>query len=102
MTTIYLETTDNAIQVRSLVETAIQREIAHLELAFMLAQERLVPFEQKYRTTSEHFITSMAAEDLVGGDDEYVQWAGEYRLVRDLEAKLRQLRGITYRDADIL
>jgi len=96
MTTIYLETSDDAIQVRSLVETAIQREIAHLELALNLAQQRLIPFEQKYHVTSEYFITAMAAEDLSGGDDEYVQWAGEYRLVQDLAAKIQQLRGITY------
>ncbi|PDW03906.1 hypothetical protein [Candidatus Viridilinea mediisalina] len=98
MTTIYVETDDNAHQVRSLIEIAIQREIAHLELALTLAQRRLIPFEQKYGTTSDYFMTSMAAEDLAGGDDEYVQWAGEYCLVRDLEAKLQQLRGITYRD----
>ena len=102
MTTIYLETSDDALQVRSLVEAAIQREIAHLELALNLAKQRLIPFEQKYHVTSKYFITAMAAEDLAGGDDEYVQWAGEYRLVCDLEAKLQQLRGITYRDPDIL
>ncbi|MFV9504206.1 MAG: hypothetical protein AB4911_06535 [Oscillochloridaceae bacterium umkhey_bin13] len=96
MTTIALETNDDVAQVRSLVETAIQREIAHLELALQLAQERLVPFEQKYAVTSADFITSMVAEDLDGGDDEYVQWAGEYRLVQDLIAKIQQLRGITY------
>lgn len=96
MTTIYLETSDDAPQVRSLVEAAIQREIAHLELALKLAHQRLVPFEQKYHVTSEDFITSMASEDLAGGDDEYVQWAGEYRLVQDLVAKIQQLRGITY------
>lgn len=96
MTMIQLETSDDALQVRSLVEAAIQREIAHLELALKLAQQRLVPFEQKYHVTSENFITSMVAEDLAGGDDEYVEWAGEYRLVQDLAAKIQQLRGISY------
>jgi hypothetical protein len=39
----------------------------------------------------------MTAEDLVGGDDEYVHWAGEYRLRQRLLQKLDALRGINFR-----
>ena len=67
-----------------------------------LARERLVPFEQKYGVTSEHFIAEMAAEDLEGGDDEYVCWAGEYKLMQRLQDKLRQLQEIEYRDSSLL
>ena len=35
----------------------------------------------------------MAAEDLEGGDDEYITWAGEYQLMQRLEQKLGQLQG---------
>jgi hypothetical protein len=102
MNTIYLETDDDATRVRSLIEAAVNREIAQLELALRLARKRLEPFEHTYRVTSEHFITEMTAEDLPGGDDEYVQWAGEYRLMQRLVEQLQQLRGIRYRDANVL
>jgi len=42
----------------------------------------------KYGVTSEHFIAEMAAEDLAGGDDEYINWAGEYDLREALKVKL--------------
>lgn len=102
MNTIYLETDDDATIVRSLVESAINREIAQFELAITLAQKRLDPFEQTYHVTSEHFINEMTAEDVSGGDNEYVEWAGEYRLMKRLEEKLHQLRGIRYRDSDVI
>jgi hypothetical protein len=99
--TIYLETRDDARQVQALVATAIEREIAHLELAYALAMQRLRPFEQRYAVTSAEFAATMAAEDLVGGDDEDVQWAGEYALAQQLMVQLRQLRGVSYRDQAI-
>jgi hypothetical protein len=33
----------------------------------------------------------MTAEDLAGGDLEYVEWAGEAKLLEGLEAELREL-----------
>ena len=33
----------------------------------------------------------LSAEDLSGGDLEYVEWAGEAKLLAGLEAKLRRL-----------
>jgi hypothetical protein len=62
----------------------------------------LVPFERKYGVTSEHFISEWAAEDLEEGDDEYVRWAGEYKLMQRLQQKLQRLREISYSDSDLL
>lgn len=36
---------------------------------------------------SEHFTTDVGAEDLQNGDEEFVQWAGEYRLMQRLERR---------------
>ncbi len=77
-----------------LVGAAVASEIARLELALEMACKRLKPFEDRYGVTSEHFMAEMATEDLEGGDDEYVQWAGEYKLMCDLKEKLAQLREI--------
>lgn len=102
MSTIYVEPLQKASEVLPLVRSAIDGEIARLELAVKLARERLVPFERKYGVTSEHFIAEWAAEDLEGGDDEYVRWAGEYKLMQRLQQKLRQLQEIDYSDSSLL
>ncbi len=96
MSTIYVEPTQKASEVLSLIRSAIEGEIARLELALKLAQERLVPFEQKYGVTSDHFISEMTAEDLEGSDEEYVSWAGEYKLMQRLQEKLQRLQEIDY------
>lgn len=98
MSTIYIEPVQTANEVRYLIQSAIGGEIAKLELALQMARRRLAPFEQKYGATSEYFITEMVAEDLEGGDNEYVRWAGEYKLMQRLQEKLWQLREIRYRD----
>ncbi len=64
--------------------------------------KRLAPFEEKYGVTSDHFITEMTAEDLDGQDDEYISWAGEYKLMQRLQEKLQKLREIDYDDSGIL
>ena len=80
----------------SLLDT--ESQVARLELGLQLARKRLAPFEQKYGVTSEYFISEMAAEDLEGGDDEYVRWAGEYKLMQRLQEKLQELVEIRYGD----
>ena len=38
----------------------------------------------------------MAAEDLAGGDVEYVEWAGEAKLLDNLETELAELEQARY------
>jgi hypothetical protein len=102
MSTIYIEPVPKTGEVLYLVQSAIKSEVTRLRLALKLARERLAPFEQEYGVTSEHFISEMAAEDLKGGDDEYVRWAGEYKLMQRLQEKLRQLQEINYSDSSLL
>ena len=90
MSTIYVEPAQKSSEVLDLVRAAIGSQIAKLELGLKLAEKRLAPFEQKYGVSSEHFISEMAAEDLEGGDDEYVRWAGEYKLMQRLRKKLQR------------
>jgi len=97
MAVLYVESAHQAGTILSLVQSAIESQIAQLELAVKLADKRLAPYEQKYNTTSEQFMAWMTAEDLQGGDDEYVHWAGEYQLRQRLQDKLRKLQGIEYR-----
>jgi hypothetical protein len=97
MSTVIVESSQNPNEALRLVRSAVKSEITRLELALKLADERLAPFEQKYGVKSEKFIAEMAAEDLAGGDDEYVQWAGEYQLKQRLQAKLQHLQQVKLR-----
>lgn len=94
--TLYIKSKKADKNVLPLVKSAIEAEITRLELALDIANKRLIPFEKKYNIVSDDFISRMSAEDLEGGDDEYITWAGEYKLKQRLEDKLKQLREIEY------
>ncbi len=102
MSTIYIEPAQKSKETLYLVQSAIKSEVVRLELALKLANKRLAPFEEKYGVTSEYFISEMAAEDLAGSDDEYIHWAGEYKLRQRLQKKLEQLQEINYGDSKLL
>jgi hypothetical protein len=94
MTTLTIDASSDTGATVALIQSVIGSEIADLELALKQARRGLAVFEQRYGVTSAHFMQSMAAEDPAGGDDEYVQWAGEFTLMQRLEDKLRSLREI--------
>ena len=48
------------------------------------------------KDTSPHFLRKITAEDLKGGDLEYVEWAGEAKLLEGLEAELMELEYARY------
>ena len=102
MMTLSIEPAHRSGEVLNLIRAAVENEIAKLELALKLAMRRLTPFERKYGVSSEYFIAEMAAEDLEDGDDEYVSWAGEYRLMLRLREKLDRLGELGYDDSGIL
>lgn len=102
MATIYIEPTQDSGEILRLVRSAIESEIAKLELALKMAMKRLAPFEEKYSVTSAYFLAEMTAEDLEGADDEYVHWAGEYTLMQRLQDKLHKLQELHYNDPNLL
>ena len=59
-------------------------------------KRRLAAFEGRYGVGTDHFLHEMTAEDLAGGDLEYVEWAGEARFMEGLEAELRELEHVRY------
>ena len=102
MATIHIQPAQGSGEVLRLVRSALDSEVAKLELAVAMAEKRLAPFEAKYGVTSKHFFSEMSAEDLQGKDDEYVQWAGEYQLIERLRNKLRTLHDIDFNDPSLL
>ena len=78
------QATQTVLRAIDLYKTRLRASIAR-------TQRRLAEFEQRYRVTTAHFLTAMTAEDLTGGDLEYVKWAGEAKLLKGLEIELGEL-----------
>lgn len=75
---------------------AIESYKARLRASIERTRRRLVEFEQLYGVETAHFLQEMTAEDLEGGDLEYVEWAGEAKLLEGLEAELMELEHARY------
>ncbi len=70
------------------------RSAATLRAGIQRTRRNLAVFEQRYGVTTAAFLLDMAAEDLAGGDLEYVEWAGEAGLLERLENELRELENV--------
>jgi hypothetical protein len=74
----------------ALLRAAITSQLARLQASAQTSRARLQAFQARYGRE----LSSLAAEDLDGGDLEYVEWAGEAELLRRLEADVRHLKEI--------
>jgi hypothetical protein len=84
---------------RASVQTVVQALEAYkvrLRASITRTKRRLATFEARYGVDTRHFLHEMTAEDLQGGDLEYVEWAGEAKLLEGLEAELRELEHASY------
>jgi hypothetical protein len=75
---------------------AIESYKARLRASIERTRRRLAQFEQQYGVDTDHFLQEMTAEDLKGGDLEYVEWAGEAKLLEGLESELMELEHARY------
>ncbi len=75
---------------------AIEAYKARLRAGIERSKRHLAQFEQRYQVDTSHFLGEMTAEDLEGGDLEYVEWAGEAKLLQGLEAELTELEHARY------
>jgi hypothetical protein len=75
---------------------AIESYKARLRTGIKRSKRRLAQFEAQYGVNTAHFLQEMAAEDLAGGDLEYVEWAGEAKLLAGLEDELTELEYARY------
>jgi len=75
---------------------ALKAEESRVGYALKIGKKRLATFEEKYGVSSDTFISQWTAEKLEGRDLEYVEWAGEAKLVSRLKERLSVLKGIEY------
>lgn len=95
MTTRLVMEFDQEGGARSVV-AAIEAYQLRLRSGIDRSRRRLTAFEDRYGVTTRQFLENLAAEDLAGGDMEYVEWAGEARLLESLEDELRELDQVRY------
>lgn len=75
---------------------ALESYKARLRASIERTRGRLADFEQRYGVETSHFLQEMTAEDLEGGDLEYVEWAGESKLLEGLQSELTELENARY------
>ena len=88
--------TNKPDKVSEILKETLETERSRLKYSLEMTKNRLNKFEQKYNISSEEFINHWSAEDLKGGDMEYVEWAGEYRISLNLSERLAALKSIKY------
>jgi hypothetical protein len=95
MAKLVLET-NKPSEASEVLKEALELEASRIGYSLNLARNRLKKFERKYNISSEKFVNEWSAEDLKGGDLEYVEWAGEYRLALRLSERLAAIESIEY------
>lgn len=88
--------TDKPAKATEILKETLKTEAMRIQYSLQLTRKRLSKFEDKYKVTSDTFIKQWAAEDLEGGDLEYVEWAGEYRFSQNLSERLAALNSIKH------
>jgi len=88
--------TDSPEKAAGVLMEALETEVSRLSYSLKLAQKRLLDFENRYKVSSEKFISEWGAEDLEGKDLEYVEWAGEYKLFGRLNDRITTLKSIKH------
>ncbi len=83
-------------QGATVVRHALNGYKMRLQGGIKRTKRRLQKFEQCYHVTTAYFLSTMTAEDLSGGDMEYVEWAGEAGLLEGLESELKELENARY------
>ncbi len=75
--------------ISNIIRSAISVKIKRMEIGLNKTIKEIKKFEDKYKISSETFLSQFTAEDLKRGDDEYISWAGELkireRILEDLQ-----------------
>jgi uncharacterized protein YydD (DUF2326 family) len=79
-----------------IIRSAISAEIKRLGIGLKKTEKEIKAFEDKYKASSEVFSAQFGAEDLHGGDEEYVRWEGELKIRQRILEDLKRLEEIEY------
>lgn len=82
--------------IHEIIRSAILAEIKRLEIGLKKTEKEIKGFEDKYKISSEVFSARFGAEDLHGGDEEYIRWEGELKIRQRILEDLKRLEEIEY------
>lgn len=86
-------TTDTQIALKPLIESALRSELRMLDLSLRRTAQRLRAFEAQYGLPSDEFERRFNAAGIQESLD-FIEWAGEIKTSRLLEAQRHALQGI--------
>jgi hypothetical protein len=89
-------TTDAAVALKPLLESAIQSELRMLDLGLARTAERLRAFETQYGLTSEEFAHRFETGE-VNENLDFIEWAGEIKTARLLQNQRQALQSVQLR-----
>ena len=79
-----------------LIQDAISFKIKRTKIGLNKTEDSIRKFEKLYKVSSTSFLNSYTAEDLTGGDNDYISWMGEINLRESLLEELNILNEIEY------
>ena len=82
--------------VTDTIKSAISSEIKRLEIGLNRTNREIKKLEDEYHVPSEAFLKEFTAEDLKGGDEEYIRWTGELKMRDRILDELKKLKDIEY------
>ena len=93
---VKLQITSDQQYALPIIQSAIVEKVKRIEIGLQKTEQEIQKFETKYHIPSEQFINHYTAEDLEGGDDEYVSWMGELQIRQAIWEELQLLQNIEY------
>ncbi|GBD97211.1 MAG TPA: hypothetical protein ENG83_02400 [Nitrospirae bacterium] len=79
-----------------IVKSAINAEIKRLEVGLEKTNREIRKFEEKYSLSSSEFLKGTTADELQGGDEDYIRWSGELKIRERILEDLEKLKDIEY------
>jgi hypothetical protein len=86
-------TAETQVEIRPLIESAVQSELKMLELSLQRTRQRLRDFEQRFGMSSANFEQRFDAGELEETLD-LIEWLGEIKTLDLLRANLQALQGV--------
>ena len=93
---VTLQITSDQQHVLPIIQSAIVAKVKRIEIGLKKTEQEIQNFETKYHISSEQFMDTYTADDLEGGDVDYVSWMGELKLRQAIWEELQLLQSIEY------
>jgi hypothetical protein len=81
--------------LRPIVEAALENELRLIETGIRQTEQHLKKFEEKYQLNTQSFVTDYENDQFEESLD-FIEWIGEFRLLKRLIEKADTLRSISF------